>query len=115
MKESNIQAEILLALSANDCLVWRVETAGAWVGQMIHQERGMVTLANARMIHAGLCVGGADLIGIHKPTGRMIAIEVKSARGRASPEQLNFIAAIKAANGITGIAKSVEDALSLLP
>lgn len=115
MKESNIQSAILIALSSNNCLVWRVDTAGAWVGRIVHRERDLITLANARMIQAGLCKGGSDIIGIHKPTGRFIAIEVKGKRGRVTKEQENFINAIKSANGIAGVARSVEDALALLP
>ena len=115
MKESNIQSEILLALSQADCLVFRVDTAGAWVGRVLHQEKGLVTLANARMIQAGLCTGGADVIGVHKPSGRFLAIEVKTATGRVSKEQENFIRAINKSNGIAGIARSVQDALDLLP
>lgn len=115
MKESNIQSLILMALSQADCIVWRVETAGAWVGKILHQERGMVTLVNARMIQAGLCVGGSDIIGIHKPTGRMIAIEVKAGKNKPTDEQTNFINAIRNAGGIAGVARSVEDALDLLP
>ncbi len=115
MKESNIQSEILLALSQADCLVFRVDTAGVWVGRVLHQEKGMVTLANARMIQAGLCKGGSDIIGIHKPTGKFIAIEVKTPTGRVSKEQTNFINAIRNAGGISGVARSAQDALDLLP
>ena len=115
MKESNIQNLILLALSENDCLVWRVETAGAWVGRVLHSEQGTVTLANSRMIQAGLVKGGSDIIGIHKPSGRFLAVEVKTTNGRVSKEQTNFINAINKAGGIAGVARSVKDALELLP
>lgn len=115
MKESNIQNLILLALSENDCLVWRVETAGAWVGRVLHSEKGLVTLANARMIQAGLVKGGSDIIGIHKPSGRFLAIEVKTSKGRVSKEQENFIQAVQNAGGISGVARSPQEALELLP
>jgi len=114
MKESTIQSLILLALSESGCTVWRNETAGAWVGKVIHQSHGTVTIADARMIQAGLCVGGADIIGIHPGSGRMIAIEVKSATGRATPEQVRFIETVRACGGISGVARSVEDALQLI-
>lgn len=115
MKESSIQSLIMMALSQANCIVWRVDTAGAWVGQIAYRERDIITLKNAKMIHAGLCKGGSDIIGIHKPTGKFIAIEVKNKNGRITEEQQRFINAIKAANGIAGIARSVEDALQLLP
>jgi hypothetical protein len=84
------------------------------VGKVIHQSHGTVTIADARMIQAGLCVGGADIIGIHPGSGRMIAIEVKSATGRATPEQVRFIETVRACGGISGVARSVEDALQLI-
>lgn len=115
MKESQIQSEILLALSESACVVWRVGTSRAWVGKIIHKHQNVVTLDNATMILTGLAVGGSDIIGIHRPTGRFIAIEVKSKNGRPTKEQLNFIRIVKEAGGIAGIARSVEDALALLP
>ena len=115
MKESNIQSLILLALSENDCLVWRNETAGAWVGRVLHSEQGAVTLANSRMLQAGLCKGSSDIIGIHKPSGRFLAVEVKTTKGRTTKEQTNFLNAVQKAGGIAGVARSVQDALELLP
>lgn len=114
MKESNIQSLILLALSNAGCIVWRCETAGVWVGRVIHSQRSTVTLADARMIQAGLTKGGADIIGI-APDGRFLAVEVKTATGRVRPEQAKFLQAVKDAGGIAGVARSVEDALKLLP
>ena len=111
--EATIQSEIMLALSEAGCVVWRVETAGAWVGLVAHKEAASVTLVKARMIQAGLCKGGADIIGI-APDGRFIGIEVKASRGRATQEQLNFIAQVRNAGGIAGIARSPAEALSLL-
>lgn len=103
----------MLALSEAGCLIWRNETAGVWVGRVIHQESASLTLAGARMIQAGLCVGGADLIGV-SPDGRFLAVEVKSQSGRPSKDQLNFIAAVQQAGGIAGVCRSVEEALKLL-
>lgn len=112
--ETKLMNLILIALSEAGCTVWRVETAGAWVGRQIHKDGSTVTLANARMFTTGLCVGGADIIGIHQATGRFIAVEVKTPKGRVSPEQQTFINAVRAAGGIAGIARSVEDALELI-
>ena len=113
--ETKLQARIMLALSEAGCTVWRNESALAWVGRVIHQQGDTVTLAGARRLRAGLCTGSSDLIGIHKPTGRLVAIEVKTSTGRATPEQRTFIDAVLAAGGIAGIARSPEEALSLLP
>ena len=122
--ETKIQNRQMLALSQAGCLVWRVETAGAWVGKVIHKDGQTVTLNNARMIQAGLCTGGSDIIGI-RPTvitqdmvgqtvGVFLADEVKTKTGRAKKEQLIFIEAVNKAGGIAGIARSVDDALKLI-
>lgn len=112
--ETKLMNLILIALSEAGCTVWRVETAGAWVGRQIHKDGNTVTLANARMIRAGLCTGGSDILGIAPNGGRFIAIEVKTKTGRVSPEQQTFINAVRAAGGIAGVARSVEDALELI-
>lgn len=67
--------------------------------------------------------GPSDLIGWRTITitpdmvGQRIAvftaIEVKD-RGRATPEQQAFIAMVQAAGGLAGIARSVDDARSIL-
>lgn len=111
--ETKIQNRILIALSEAGCTVWRVETAGAWVGRQIHKDGNTVTLANARMFTTGLCKGGSDIIGI-APNGDFMAVEVKTKTGRVSPEQQTFINAVRAAGGIAGVARSVEDALELI-
>ena len=104
---------ILMALSKAGCLVFRNESAGAWVGKVIHKDASQVTLTDARMIRFGLAVGSSDIIGI-SPTGKFLALEVKTSKGRATKEQLRFIEAVNNAGGKAGIARSVEDALKLI-
>ncbi len=68
--------------------------------------------------------GGSDLIGYRRVTvtaemvGQEIpvfaAIEVKTARGRATKEQERFIEHIRNAGGIAGVARSVDEAKSIL-
>lgn len=111
--ETKLQNLILIELSNAGCTVWRVETAGAWVGRQIHKDGNTVTLANARMFRTGLCTGGSDIIGI-APNGAFLAVEVKTKTGRVSPEQQRFIDAVNKAGGIAGVARSVEDALELI-
>jgi hypothetical protein len=112
-KETAVQHKIMLALSEAGCLVWRNETSGAWVGRVIHKAGDQVTLNNAHMIRFGLAIGSSDLVGI-TPTGRFLAVEVKTTTGRATKEQEVFIDAVRRAGGVAGIARSAEDALSLL-
>jgi len=111
--ETKIQNLILMSLSKAGCLVFRNETAGAWVGKVIHKDASQVTLTDARMIRFGLAVGSSDIIGI-SPTGKFLALEVKTSKGRATKEQLRFIEAVNNAGGKAGIARSVEDALKLI-
>lgn len=93
----------MLALSENNCIVWR-------------NNIGSYTTATGAFIRYGVGgVGGSDLIGIHKPTGRLLAIEVKTKTGKPSAAQLNFIQQVIAAGGIAGVARSPEDAVKLLP
>ena len=111
--ETKIMNTILMALSKAGCLLFRNESAGAWVGKVLHKDANQVTLTDARMIRFGLAVGSADIIGI-APCGRFLAIEIKTSKGRPTKEQLRFIEAVNNAGGIAGIARSVEDALKLI-
>ena len=111
--ETKIMNTILMALSKAGCLLFRNESAGAWVGKVLHKDANQVTLTDARMIRFGLAVGSADIIGI-APCGRFLAIEIKTSTGRPTKEQLRFIEAVNNAGGIAGIARSVEDALKLI-
>jgi len=65
------------------------------------------------MILFGLAIGSSDIVGI-APNGKFLAVEVKTATGRASKEQLAFIEAVRAAGGIAGIARNEQDALALI-
>jgi Holliday junction resolvase len=114
MSEKQIQSDIMLALSENGCMVFRNHTSGAWTGEVIRRIGRTVTLQYANFILAGLCVGSSDVIGVHKATGKFIAIEVKTKNGKTTKEQTNFLLQIKKAGGISGVARSVEDALKIL-
>lgn len=111
--ETAIQRRIMLELSAAGVLIFRNESAGAWVGKVVHRSGDQVTLSRARMIQAGLTTGSSDLIGC-APGGRFLACEVKTGRGRATIDQELFIRAVLDHGGIAGIARSERDALDLL-
>ena len=72
-----------------------------------------MTDATGRSYRYGLAVGSSDLIG-WTATGRFLAVEVKSAKGKATPEQLAFIEAVRAAGGVAGVVRSVDDLRELL-
>lgn len=111
-RETSLMHSMMLALSEAGCLIWRHNVGKAWQGKPIHQAGSQVTLTDARMIPYGLCVGGADLLGI-APDGRFLAIEAKTATGRISADQQRFISAVRLAGGRAGVARTIEEALQL--
>ena len=112
MKESNMQKLIMLSISEYGSTVWRNNTG------VLKNEAGIP-------IRFGLCVGSSDLVGITpvtitqdmvgKTVGVFTAVEVKTPKGRTSPEQDRFLEAVRNAGGIAGVARSPTEALSLLP
>jgi len=99
MREQDIQRLIMLALSEAGCMIWR-------------NNCGVLKNAAGIPIKFGLCVGSSDLIGLYR--GRFLAVEIKTPTGKATPEQLRFIEAVKRNGGIAGIARSPADAVALL-
>ena len=66
-----------------------------------------------RYIRANTQRGMSDIMGALMD-GRTLAIEVKSRTGRMRPGQEEFLASIRAAGGVAGVCRSVEDAQKLL-
>ena len=99
MKEANVQALIMMALSDAGCLVWR-------------QNTGVLPDRNGRLVRFGLCVGSSDIVGI-APDGKFLAIEVKTALGQPTDAQLKFIKAVQRQGGRAGIARSAADAVEI--
>ena len=99
MKESNVQALILLALSEAGCLVWR-------------QNTGSLPDRNGRLVRFGLCVGSSDIVGLCSD-GKFLAIEVKTAIGQPTDAQLRFIQAVQRQGGRAGIARSAAEAVEI--
>lgn len=68
--------------------------------------------------------GSSDLIGLRKVTitpdmvgqeiGVFCAVEVKSAKGRPTSEQKQFIACVQKFGGLAGVARSVDEAASII-
>lgn len=95
--EHAIQTAIRLELGTYpDLVLWRNHTG--------------VTQGEERIRRYGLCVGSADLIGVLAPTGRLIALEVKSATGQTTPEQDLFLALVRRMGGFAAVVRSVSDA-----
>ena len=77
---------------------------------------GDVVIRQGRPLHAGLCVGSSDLIGYRQVDGvaQFVALEVKSATGRPTAQQVQFLDHITSVGGCAGIVRSVEDARTVL-
>ena len=77
-----------------------------------------------RPVQFGLCKGSADLIGWRTITvtpemvGTRLAvftsIEVKTPTGRLRPEQQAWLGVVRGNGGIAGVARSVDDATTIL-
>jgi hypothetical protein len=67
-----------------------------------------------RWVSFGLGAGGADLVGILKPSGRFLAVEVKTPSGRQTPEQVAWQRAVESAGGMYVVARSVAEALAAI-
>lgn len=97
MTETDIQNSIRQALSAH--------------GVVFRMQSGMFYTETGEKIRVGI-PGMSDLLFIGN--GFIAWVEVKTAKGRPSKEQLNFIERMKALGHRAGIARSVEEALWLI-
>ena len=81
-------------------------------------------LRTGRPVQFGLAKGSSDLIGFKTievtpdMVGQKLAvftsIEVKTAKGKLSPMQHNWLSCVNKAGGITGVARSVQDAIQII-
>jgi hypothetical protein len=95
MSEGAIQDAIRVALSGEPGLVlWRNNVG-------IAEHRG-------QRVRYGLAVGSADLVGCLD--GRFVALEVKTATGRAAPEQRLWLDLVRRYGGFAAIVRSVDEA-----
>jgi hypothetical protein len=141
MSEQVVQQTILLRLARGAVRLFRNNVGTAWTGRAMRITRagivrvgpkgvpysvepGDIVIRNPRPLHAGLCRGSSDLIGLRSVTvtpemvGQRLAVfaavEVKAPRGRLTAEQEAFIAMVREMGGLAGAARSVEDAEGLL-
>lgn len=64
-----------------------------------------------RKVKYGLGLGGADLVGLVRSSGKFLSVEVKTPPGRLSPEQRLWREAVQSAGGVYILARSVDEAL----
>jgi hypothetical protein len=94
--EQAIQRQILEWLNWKHIKAWKNNTAGIYV-----QKRNTYIPSHAP--------GVADILGVLKPSGRLLAIEVKSPTGKVSPRQQLFLDSIYENGGLAFVARSIED------
>lgn len=115
MNESSIMKRIQIRASQLGMRLFRINVAKAWVGESVRYsdyktvqvQPGDVVIHKARRLHSGVA-GMSDLIGWDS-SGRFVAIEVKTATGRATAEQKAFLAAVSFSGGRAMIARSESD------
>lgn len=69
---------------------------------------------DGRHFDTGLPKGFSDLFGFRKSDGKAIFIEVKTPKGKVSPEQENFLKCMKKYGAVAGVCRSPEEALQLI-
>lgn len=134
MSEKTIQSKIMLAASQTGATVFRNNTGvalaitppygGSW-SKLLQTVISFVKKmgGSASPIKYGLTEGSSDLIGwrtitvtpdmVGKPAALFLALEVKTATGKPTAEQINFIAAVRSAGGYAGIVRSVDEAIAI--
>lgn len=120
MTESTLVADIRLELGKDpDVVLWRNST-----GQTDEYD---ARRGGSRHIRYGLAKGSADLVGIvrtvevrlplegllprFRSLGRFIALEVKTAAGRVSVDQEQWLRLVRLYGGYGAVVRSVEEAV----
>lgn len=115
--EAAVSAAIQLACGRGPC-------------RLLRNNVGALPAPDGRLVRYGLgqsgasrVVGTSDLIGwrsrditpdmVGQTIAQFVAIEVKD-RGRATPEQLTWLDAVTRAGGLAGVARSPDDARTIL-
>ena len=101
LSEAQIQREIIEYLrKSNDVFAWRQNSIG------------VPTTGGVRKPPPQK--GVSDILAVVKPSGRFLAIEVKSPTGVLNEGQAAFLDSVKKAGGETVVARSVEDVMKVL-
>jgi hypothetical protein len=104
VREKDIENLLLKYLNIlPNTFAWKNNTTGVY-----DEKRGVYRSTKNKWAIKGV----SDILGIHN--GRMLAIEVKTASGRVTKEQAQFIDRVIKLGGIAGVARSVADARAIL-
>jgi VRR-NUC domain len=74
---------------------------------------GATSTASGGFIKFG-AVGSPDILGVLSPGGRLVALEVKTARGRTSPAQEAWLSEARTLGAVVGVVRSIDEAFDLI-
>lgn len=100
-REQKIQNDIRVALSKNECTVFRVNV-------------GSVRTPDGRFFSAGVPSGHPDLYGFRWSDNQVFYIEVKNERGKPREDQVKFHQMLTKHGIVHGISRSPEDAVKIV-
>ena len=101
MREGDLMRQILVALSEDGHFAYRCNV-------------GRFKMADGRWFDTGLPPGFSDIAGHRAGDARAFYLEVKTPTGRATPQQLAFIAAMQKRGALAGVVRSVDEARRVL-
>ncbi len=116
--ESDIKNKIMLGLQEQDeeLTLFNCPTGAGYLSYK--------PVPGANYMRFGLTKGGADVIGwktveitpemVGKKIAVFTALEIKTATGKASSKQENFIERVQASGGIAGVAKTIIEASGII-
>jgi len=97
MSETQLLTQVMRALAIEPGVIaWRSNTRTLRLG--------------GRLTRFGLGNGSADVIGLVSPSGRFLALELKTETGRVSDEQKKWGQAVVKAGGMYAVVRSVAEA-----
>lgn len=100
-REASIQDSIRVALAQAGYIVFRANV-------------GKVKTADGRFFDSGLPGGFPDLFGYKPENGKIFFIEVKTPQGKRREDQVRFANSLRNKQAIYGVARSAEDALTIV-
>lgn len=116
MSEIDLMRRIQFKASDLGHRLWRNNVGTGWVGPqtrvstptMVMMYPGDVLVRKASALHAGLCMGSSDLIGLTNK-GQFIAAEIKAPKGRFQKDQPSFLEQVRSMGGLGIVARSEDD------
>jgi penicillin-binding protein-related factor A (putative recombinase) len=96
--EKDIENELLTWLYLKGIFAWKNQSVG------IFDSRKKIFRKSNNKFHIN---GVSDILCIYR--GHFVAIEVKSEKGRMTPDQITFCEKVKLSGGFSFVARSVDD------